>query len=285
MANNNDVAIRRFEQAIGKGMQTVIQEIRGVQNAIRAAQESSRKPDYAGTYFRVAIVVAIICAVYPMVGGVGMTLPFILFGIATLIGIYEWHVQRRNRGWTKTVSASWLVTFLLVMGGLVYVANNVFAVDMYVRFASISKDDHFPQPGGGSSVRLAVKLTNRGKATSLTEWRAYITMPDGTRVDGQLRELAGDSVPIQARNATAPTYYALPECDLGIETAKAMENGDSIYGITDFGFPVSSTRNWNQVKITLLATDVLGRTISNTLTFGDTNPHNFPCPKKAVDHY
>jgi hypothetical protein len=160
------------------------------------------------------------------------------------------------------VSTAKRVLFSIVVVAIFWVIGwafwFVFAVDMKVKYLTGSKD-----PRGGEEVRFAVELTNKGKPTSLTHWRATLIDSNGNAYIGEPLQLTGDTVEIEDANSVK-TLYALPECDLRYQTVKALQSGDSAYGVAAFlfrNYPAQSLPL--DTKVTLAATDMLGRTISS----------------------
>ena len=268
MSNNQEeITIRRMEKAIQ-----------------RALDSREKRPDDSNaTYFRVGVAATAFVGASALVGDWSMTFPIILFSLALTFGLWEIWVRSHAHSWPKKKTAVVTVLLFILMGAIGFLAYDVFRVDVRVFFINLAEDDR--ESVHSTSVEMAVKLTNRGKETSLTEWRAYLTMPDGSRINGKLRELAGDNIPIRSANSAVPTNYALPDCDLGVETDHAMPSGDSVYGITEFAFPIPLKNiDIHRTTITLMATDVLGRAIhSSPITIAlDSEPHNFPCPKEHL---
>jgi hypothetical protein len=164
--------------------------------------------------------------------------------------------------------------------GLCYLAWDVFAVKMDVLFISGGPD--LREGVQQEFLRFGVQLTNRGRSTGLTDWQATLIKPDGTEVHGEIRALVGDSISLAGKNGS--NDYLLPECDLSVETARSLQPGDSVFGITEFVFPMKPGAVPNETKVILQATDMLGRTIkSRPIAFSDVSArprHRFPCPIK-----
>ena len=134
------------------------------------------------------------------------------------------------------------------------------------------------------ALRFAVQLTNRGKPTSLTSWKAHLTLDDGRVFSREVQYLDKDGAEIEDANHNK-IIYAIPECDLTVETVRAMQTGDSVFGIIAFGFfDLPSGPVPLNTKVTLQATDMLGRTIkSQEIQFAEVNKNPrdvFPCPVK-----
>jgi hypothetical protein len=185
----------------------------------------------------------------------GMIIPMVLLIVAWLLFIsYFWFMWPQ---WGKKRFIGQAAATLLC-AGCAYLFYFVFAVGMNIRF--LDGKAYYSQ---GEEVDLAVELVNRGKATSLRHWRAILIDAGGHESIGEPLTLYGSSVKIQDQEGHR-TDYVLPDCDLIFETAKALQSGDSVYGIAAFlfrGYPGKALSPDTQVKIE--ATDMLGRTVSS----------------------
>jgi hypothetical protein len=75
--------------------------------------------------------------------------------------------------------------------------------------------------------------------------------------------MTGDTVEIEDASH-AKTLYALPDCDLRFQTAKALQSGYSVYEIADFLFRTYPARPVPMdTRVVLEANDMLGGTISS----------------------
>jgi hypothetical protein len=178
--------------------------------------------------------------------------------------------------WSRAVKAILAVLVAAVFGFIGYSFWSIFTVEMNVRIITGSA-----YPGGGEDIVFAVELTNKGKATSLTKWRAILVTSDGKRFEGEPLRFSGDSVQMAGAN-NWKTSYKIPECDLRFQTIRALQTGDSAYGLVSFVFrdyPAQSLPL--DMKIILQAKDMLGRTItSRDILVGevDRQPRDvFPC--------
>jgi len=173
----------------------------------------------------------------------------------------------------KALSSVFLTVLFCIVGWWFW---NVFAVDLQVRFINGVKD-----PSGGEEIRFAVELTNRGKSTSLQHWRAELIDSGGNVYEGDPLRMSGETVEIEDANHSK-SLYALPDCDLRFETVRAIQPGDSVYGIADFVFRGYSARPMPlDMRVRLEATDMLGRKVtSGDILFSkvDNQPRDiFPC--------
>jgi hypothetical protein len=157
-----------------------------------------------------------------------------------------------------------------------YLFYFVFVIDMHVRF--LDGKAYYNQ---GEEVDVAVELTNRGKPTNLSQWRAILIDAKGKESMGEPLTLHGEFVPIQDAGGHIANYM-IPDCDLVFSTAKALQAGDSSYGVAAFlfrNYPGKSLPSDTRIKIE--ATDMLGRTVSSKpFTFQEiaNQPREiFPC--------
>lgn len=232
-----------------------------------------------GTIFRVGIIFTASIGALSLVGPIVMWAPSLLLGIALLCSVWELRVSSRRYNWRNSTTCVLFSLAIASFAFFFYVTWFVFVIHMQVRFITgnaVGRDHE--------ELRFAVKLTNVGRATSLTSWRASLTMPDGHKVEGEIKEIAGETIAIEGADHIS-NKYVVPDCDLTFETVRAVQTGDSIYGIIIFNFAIPSNQPVPmETKVVLQAEDMLGRVISDRpIRFGDINSLHrdvFPCHSK-----
>lgn len=199
--------------------------------------------------------IAIVIGAGAWLGVPGAILPIFLLALALIACIvYVWVMLPIKNVIGKSALSVLVVCAFGVIGWFFWF---VFAVDMKIQLL-----DGAASPSGGEEVTIAAVLTNRGKPTSLTHWRATLTNPDGSQFIGEPLYLPGDSVQIEDAGHQI-SYYAVPDCDLRFETTRALQTGDSVYGIAAFLFrndPAGKLPPGTKIRIE--AIDMLGRTIA-----------------------
>jgi hypothetical protein len=201
----------------------------------------------------IGLPVAIVIGAGAWLGVPGLIIPMALLLFAFAISIaYVWVMLPIRK--SLRVFATTLASLIFLYAG--YLFWFVFAVDIAVRF--VNSNDY---PLGGDRLKVAAVVTNRGKPTSLTHWKATLRTENGKTFDSIPVRLIGDSVSLYDEGHQI-TYYALPDCDLRIETSKALQTGDTDYGIASFVFHgLTSNGLSSNTLLRLEARDMLGRTI------------------------
>ena len=152
-----------------------------------------------GLYTRIGLLLAAIVGAYAILGEPVMIVPMILFAVAWIVGAWEIFIQARKRHWHRL---HWLcqVGAFVIFGFCVYSAYSIFLVKMNVRFITggpMTQNNHTFE-----ALRFAAQLTNRGKPTSLTSWKAYLVMANGQKVYGEEQYLDNDGAEIEDANHT-----------------------------------------------------------------------------------
>ena len=209
----------------------------------------------------------------------GMIIPMVLLIVAWLLFVSYFWVMWPQWGKKRFIAQ---MAATLLCAGCAYLFYFVFVVDMHIRFL-----DGKAYYNLGEEVDVAMDLVNRGKPTSLRHWRAVLIDADGHESVGEPLTLYGNSVSIQDQGGHKASY-ALPGCDLVSETVKALQTGDSEYGVAAFLFrdyPGKALHPDTRVKIE--ATDMLGRTVSSpafTLPEIASQPREvFPCQEITAE--
>lgn len=235
-----------------------------------------------GLYTRIALIAVLLTGAAAVIGVPVIWLGVVLFLCAWAVGAYEIVIQAKKRQWKK-LHCLFQLGAAAFIGLCLYSAWNIFVVKMNLRFITGG-----PVMYGNRNVeglRFAVQLTNRGKPTSLTAWRSHLVMADGRKLTGEILYLSHqDSVETEDVSHNK-TFYAIPACDLTLETTRAMQTADSVFGIIAFAFPdLQAETVPPDTKLILQATDMLGRNIeSEEIKFEDLNKNPrdvFPCPVK-----
>ena len=219
---------------------------------VKAAEPYYRRPDLHFVWL--GLPFAIVMGAGAWLGVPGVIIPMALLLLAFVSVILYVHVMIPVSGLAKGFIYPLVLAIFCVLAWTFWF---VFAVDMKVRFVT-GKDNN-----GMEELRFAVELTNRGKPTGLTHWRATLVDSSGNTYTGEPLRMTGDTVEIEDANHMK-TLYALPDCDLRFQTAKALQSGDSDYGIADFLFRTFPARPVPMdTTVILEANDMLGRTISS----------------------
>ena len=231
------------------------------------------------TIFRMGAVLAVVTAALSIVGAFIMWAPTLLLSIGLLISLWEVFAQSQRRAWSGLRSSLVSGIVVLVFVWLFYITWFVFVVHIQVKFAG-----GFPVNDDGVSrmeLRIATKVTNIGRPTTLGPWKAYISVPGEKDIWGEIRAMPGDSIELSGREKV-PKKFALPDCDLSFETTRAVQTGDSVYGIVTFWFPFATLPD--NAKFTIQAEDMLGRTVEDRAISIDEINHKpaevFPCRVK-----
>jgi hypothetical protein len=232
------------------------------------------------TTFRVGLIFAAIIGALSIVGTTVMWFPELLLLVAFFISIWELLANARKHQWHAAKTRVCVILLIGVFAWLAYVTWFVFKVNMQVRF--ITGAPSVSNGINGEHLRFAVKLTNVGRATSLTSWEAFLLMPDGTKVRGEITN-QGETVDITGSDRLT-TKYILPDCDLVFQTVRAVQTGDSVYGIVTFWFKIPPQSMPLDTLVQLEATDMLGKRITDeAIKFADINSFSrdiFPCRSK-----
>lgn len=166
--------------------------------------------------------------------------------------------------------------------GIAWSFWDVFTVDAQIRKLTGSAD-----PRGGEAVLFAVQLTNRGKPTSLKKWSAQLIDSGGNVYKGEPLEMNTETIEMMGTDQIKVSYV-LPDCDLQFETARALQTGDSAYGIIAVRFPGYKAADIPlDATAILTAIDMLGRKITTgrTLLRDINGPRDvFPCRHSIIKH-
>lgn len=229
------------------------------------------RPDLHITW--VGAVLAILIGAGAWLGVPGMIIPMALLALAWIGAVAYVVVMIPSSHLTKSLLSVFVTA---VFAGIAFLFWNVFTVSM-----KVVRISGYAYPRGGEELRFAVELINKGKATSLRNWRSQLIDPNGQIFEGEPLRMSGESVEIVDADQSK-TLYALPECDLRFETVRVLQTGDSAYGIIDFlfrGYPAQAVPL--DMKVKLEATDMLGRTITiGAVQFSEVNKQPadvFPC--------
>jgi len=236
------------------------------------------KRDFNPNFFRVSVLAALVIGAFAIVGAFVIWAALLLILGALIAAIFEVKHWASHKRWGMFMrGASYVATIGLFLF-LSWTVYYVFAVSTQVRF--ISGGETVVDGRSMELLNFAVQLTNKGRATSLTHWRASLSMPDGSHVEGIPNSFTGETVDIRDDHG-AVTRYSLPDCDLAFETARAVQNGDTIYGVISFVFDTPPRTMPLTTAIQLRATDMLDRdSLSQNFLFGDVNKiprDRFPC--------
>jgi hypothetical protein len=235
-----------------------------------------------GLYTRIGIVFVPIVGALSILGAPLMiAVPIMLFVIGWGFGAREIYTLSKKHHWNKLHWIFQAGAFLILIW-CVYSAYYIFAVQMNVR--TVTARGIAVGQNTFADVEFGVQLTNRGKPTSLTAWKAFLITPDGKKITGEIQRFEGEGATVIAHSGP-PVTFALPECDLAFETVRAMQAGDSVFGLVLFRFYGAQASPLSpDTKVVLEARDVLDRKIdSQEIRFGDLNsgmPDLFPCPLK-----
>ena len=238
---------------------------------IAGMESINRRLDLHFVWIGLPVTILIGAGAWLGVPGIGIPMA-LLFLVWLLLTSYFWVMWPQWKRWRYIAIA--IATLACV--GCAYLFYFVFVIDMRVRF--LDGKAYYNQ---GEEVYVAVELTNRGKPTSLTHWRAVLIDTVGKKSIGEPLILQGESVPIQDAGGHKSNYI-IQDCDLVFNTVKAMQTGDSAYGVAAFlfrNYPGKALPPDTRVKIE--ATDMLGRTVSSKpFTFQEieSQPREiFPC--------
>ena len=235
----------------------------------------------------IALFAALVVGSFSIVGGFQMLIPLALLVLAFIVGTYELVSLSSYFSWSGSLRNVFVCVLVAAMLACVWEEYHVFKIQMNIRMATGKAIS-----GNAEQYTFEVELSNSGKATSLRDWKAELILADGTKIMGLPAGMHTESIEMQDQSRKS-TYYKLPDCDLAIETTKAVQTGDSVYGIISFVFPgaLPSIRD-KRNRVELQATDMLGRRISSRLiSFQDIADHErtvFPCFEsdslKSVDN-
>ena len=204
-----------------------------------------------------SLPVAIVIGAGAWLGVPNVATPLVLLFFAWLISVaYVWVMVPARPGARAAIVL--LTTFAFCAVGWTF--WSLFKVDARIRMVNV-----MPDPRGGVDVELAVELTNRGKSTSLLHWREELVNPDGKVYVGSPMRLVGTFIDIYD-GANQRHLHSLPDCDLTLETVRALQTGDSVFGIIaatfrDYPMPGNHQLDMN-TRVELRASDMLGRTVS-----------------------
>lgn len=212
-----------------------------------------RRPDLHFAWLAPPLAIVIGAGAWVGVPGLIIPMALLVFALACMVA-YVFVMIPVSRGARRLIA----VIVVTVFCGIAWLFWNVFTVETKVRYLN-----GFRRPSDGMmEVRVAVQALNKGKATSLANWKAELIDPSGKIYEGEAIDMTGESVDIQTANG-GKNFYALPDCDLRFETARALQTGDSVYGIVDVavpGYPGQTISLDTAIRIT--ATDMLGRKIT-----------------------
>lgn len=236
--------------------------------------------DSAATYFRISLAVAAFAGAFAIVGNFIMIAPIALLVVAFLAVFYEVRYRGKKHLWARWKKNLAYFAVLVSFLGSAYVAWFVFSVTMEIEVTTPFEGTD--EGRSGEVIRFGVRLTNVGRPTSLRDWQAYLLMPGGRVIEGEINRLGpGDSVEIVYANRLS-YHYMIPDCDLSFETSRAIQTGDTVYGIIQAFFAVEPHSVPRDARVILKAKDMLGRSIkTEPLVLGD--PHQlrtFPCRTK-----
>jgi hypothetical protein len=237
---------------------------------VKATEPYYRRPDLHFVWL--GLPFAIVIGAGAWLGVPGVIIPMALLLVAFVSTVLYVHVMIP----VPIIAKGFIYALVITLfSALAWAFWFVFAVDMKVRFVT-GQDNN-----GMEELRFAVELTNRGKPTGLTHWRATLIDSSGNTYIGEPVRMVGDSTEI-VTGSHVKMLYALPDCDLRVQTAKALQSGDSDYGIADFLFRTYPARTLPMdTRVVLEASDMLGRTISSgKIPFAIVNAQPievFPC--------
>lgn len=210
-----------------------------------------------------------------------MTVAMILLLVGFITTLYEVNHQLQGIKWKPCYKQACYLAVLILFGYLFYSCWFVFLIDMNVRFVTGRKVSRNGK--SNEQVDFAVELINRGRATSLTKWKAVLTGPTVGSVRGEVLKINRGWIKILGSDKESATYI-MPDCDLIFETSRAINSGDAVYGIVSFNFDIPGAPLPLSTTVTLQATDMLGRTIkSRPIAFLEVEkmPRDvFPCREK-----
>jgi hypothetical protein len=185
----------------------------------------------------------------------GMLIPMFLLSVAWVASLGYVHVMFACPTREKLILDLVFTAFFIGVGWFYW---HVFIISLNIQMVNEAR-----RPDGKTEIRLKVELTNSGRPTSLRKWRLTLVDEHGRAYFGRPLTLVGDRIEMFSEHGGS-TIYALPDCDLYAETVRAMQSGDSAYGIADFLFPdlPFDRELLKGSKITLQVEDMLDRPIS-----------------------
>jgi hypothetical protein len=234
--------------------------------------------DKDGTNFRVGTALVTIVGGASLIGVPMIPLAIFLLFIGFIFVNLEIFERSKAKNWSLKKQKIAYTTSSLIFIYLTWTFVFVFKVDMNIRYIN----GGLRNDGSKSFyvLKFAVELVNKGRSTSLTDWKSVLIMPNGNTYPGEGVPLNADNIGMESHDKII-TYYKLPESDLILETAKAMQTGDAVYGILAFKYYLTDDLSSPDIKFQLQATDMLGRTIeSNKISMVDVDNHSrnvFPC--------